>query len=204
MELQQIIKFIDLIHQFQKVERVMKIRDRDNPENDVEHSYQLAMVAWYATSSYNLNLDIDKVIKYSLLHDLVEAYAGDVDAFDLSPGRDKIKAEREHQALVRLKSEFPEFPEMIKIIEEYELRENGESKFVYALDKVLPPINIYLDNGRNWKERGIGFTMEKLVTNKRIKIANQPSVEKLFEQLVEILEKNPHLFTQEKEKNEKI
>ena len=196
MDLTKIIKFIDFIHSFQEIERVMKIRGRDNPENDAEHSYQLAMVAWYAIDAFELKLDTNKTVKYALIHDLVEVYAGDVDAFDPDPDRDEKKQQKEHEAFLKMQVEFSEFPEMLKLLEEYEKREDEESKFVYALDKTLPPINIYLDNGRNWQERGIDFTLEKLVVNKKLKIAGQPHVEDLFDQLVKILEQQPHLFAQ--------
>lgn len=195
MELEGIVKFVNFIHQFQEIERVMKIRGRESPENDVEHSYQLAMVSWYAISAYNLKLDVNKALKYALVHDLVEVYAGDVDAFDPDPKRDEKKKEKEHHAWLKMKEEFTEFPEMIELIAQYESQKDAESKFVYALDKVIAPINIYLDNGRTWQERGIDFTMEKLISNKRLKIAGQPDVEKLFEELVSVLEKNPHLFS---------
>ena len=151
-------------------------------------------MAWYAASTNKLNLDIDKVIKYALLHDLVEVYAGDIDAHDPDPQRDEKKAKKEHEALMQIKSEFTEFPEMTKIIEQYETRQDEESKFVYALDKVVAPINIYLDGGRYWHERGVTFTLEKLLTNKKLKVAQHPEVEKYFDQLIAILEKEPHLF----------
>ncbi len=197
MEIHNLIKFVELIHTFREIERVLWLKGRDYPENDVEHSYQLAMVAWYAVSSQKLPLDTDKVVKYAMLHDLVEAYAGDVDAFDADPQRDEKKAKKEREALEKLKTEFPEFPDMLELIESYEARFDEESKFVYALDKVLPVINIYLDNGRTWQKRGIGFTLETLTVNKKIKIANHPEVSKYFDQLVEILkQEEPRLFPQ--------
>ncbi len=204
MELEGIVKFINFIHQFQEIERAMKIRGRDNPENDAEHSYQLAMVAWYAIDAYKLKLDTNLVLKYALVHDLVEVYAGDVDAFDPDPNRDAIKAAKEQAGLQQMKTDFSEFPEMTNLITQYERKEDEESKFIYALDKVVAPINIYLDGGRNWRERGIGFSLEKIVTNKRLKVAGQPEVAELFEQLVKVLEKEPHLFPQEEKQDEQI
>lgn len=192
MEINGIIKFIKLISEFQAVERALWLKGREHRENDVEHSYQLALVAWYAISVYKLPLDVDKVIRYSLLHDLVEVYAGDTDAFDADPKQHETKAEREHQALIKLKAEFSEFTEMLEIIEHYEERHDEESKFVYALDKIIAPINIYLDGGRTWKKRGLGF--DDLLNNKIPKVAAHPEVAKYFEQLTQILEKERHIF----------
>lgn len=192
MESNGIIKFIKLIGEFQAVERSLWLKGREHRENDVEHSYQLALVAWYAISVYKLPLNVDKVIRYSLLHDLVEVYAGDTDAFDDDPKQHETKAEREHQALIKLKDEFAEFTEMLEVIEQYEHRLDEESKFVYALDKIIAPINIYLDGGRTWKKRGLGF--EDLLNNKKPKVAAHPEVAKYFDQLAQILEKERHVF----------
>lgn len=197
-ELKSIIKFVELIHDFQNVERVMWLKGREHRENDVEHSYQLAMVAWYAISTFKLPLNTDKAIKYGLLHDLVEVYAGDTDAFDKDASQHESKVEREHAALVKLKSEFAEFPEMIALIEQYELREDEESKFVYALDKIIAPINVYLDDGRTWQKKGITF--DKLLANKLPKVSAHPETKKYFDQLVVLLETQQHLFPKEDEK----
>lgn len=192
MELEGILKFVELIHEFQNIERVMWLKGREHQENDVEHSYQLAMVSWYIVSAYKLPLDINRLIKYALLHDLVEVYAGDTYAFDADPEQHAGKAQREEQALQRLKLEFTEFPEMTEIIEKYETKSDDEAKFVYALDKFLPPLNAYRDNGRTFHKKGVTF--EQMMENKLPKVAAHPEVKKYFDQLVEIFEKEQHLF----------
>lgn len=194
MELDGILKFIKLTNEFQKIERVVLIKDSERNENDVEHSYQLAMVGWYIVSSYKLPLDIDLVIKYGMLHDLVEVYAGDTYIFDPDPQRHASKFDREHKALLLLKSQFTEFPEMTDLIEKYENREDEESKFIYALDKLIPPINMYLDNGRTWNLQGI--TLKQIIENKTPKVAAHPEVKKYFDQLIDLLEKEKHLLFQ--------
>lgn len=197
-EIHNIIKFVKLIHTFQGVERVMWLKGREHKENDVEHSYQVAIVAWYIISTNKLPLNTGKAIRYGLLHDLVETYAGDTDAFDKDPSQHESKIAREHEALLQLEAEFSEFPEMTDIIKQYELREDEESKFIYALDKVLAPINVYLDNGRTWQKKGITF--DKFLDNKLPKVAAHPEVEKYFTQLVEILKLEHHLFPKQDEK----
>jgi len=71
------MRFIALIHKFQHVERRVFAKGKDIRENDVEHSYQLTVVSWFIASCNNLSLDKDLLIKYGLVHDLVEVYAGD-------------------------------------------------------------------------------------------------------------------------------
>lgn len=77
LELPNIINFTKLLNKFCDIERVIHSNGGDRLENDVEHSYRLAMLAWYIISSNKLSLDLDLVIKYALVHDLVEVYAGD-------------------------------------------------------------------------------------------------------------------------------
>lgn len=195
MELDGILKFIKLTHDFQKVERTLKVAGLDRKENDVEHSYQLALVAWYIVSVYNLDLDIDKVIKYALLHDLVEVYAGDTYVFDENIEVHETKAQREHEALQKLQTEFAEFPELIDLITRYEQHVDEESKFIYALDKILPPMNIYLDNGRTWKE--LDQRLEKIKAHAAPKVAKHGEIEKYFYQFMEMLEReHDQLFNQ--------
>ncbi len=63
MGIQDILQFVKLTHEFQKVERMVYINGEDRRENDVEHSYQLAMVAWYIIDSKKLSLDQNLIIK---------------------------------------------------------------------------------------------------------------------------------------------
>ncbi len=194
-EIEGLLKFARFLDNFQKIERKLWLNGRDHPENDVEHSFQLAMLSWYAIGTYKLPLDADKVLKYALVHDLVEVYAGDTDAFDRDPDQHTSKKGREHTALEQIKKEFEEFPELSGLIEQYEERSDEESKFVYALDKVLGPINIYFDGGRSWHKKGV--TLEEMVAYKVDKVSLHPEVKKYFEQMLEILKKDEHtLFPQ--------
>lgn len=162
-------------------------------ENDAEHSYQLTMLSWYIVDVFGLDLNKDLVLKYSLVHDLVETYAGDTYIFDKNENLHTSKEEREHQALERIKSEFPEFSELWRYIVGYEKKLDNESKFVYALDKIIPVINIYLDWGKTWKNLDIFqivLTLKKLRENKDPKVRIYPELYRFWEEFCEILEKN--------------
>jgi len=75
----------------------------------------------------------------------------------------------------------------------YEKRGDEESRFVYALDKIQPVLNIYTDGGRTWRE--IGITIQMLIDAKKDKVALSPEVEECFEDLVSLLKKEEkHLF----------
>ncbi|MBU4479855.1 HD domain-containing protein [Patescibacteria group bacterium] len=185
IELPNIINFVQLLNKFRDIERVIHSNGGDRWENDVEHSYQLTMLAWYIISSNNLDLDIDLVIKYALIHDLVEIYAGDTYIYSEDKELKESKKERESLSLTRLEMEFSEFPEIFELIKQYERRESRESKFVYALDKIEPVLNIYTNGGRTWREKNV--TIEMLIKNKKEKVAEDSKMEKLFDDLIDLL-----------------
>lgn len=180
--MEALLKFLDLIHQLQLVRRAVLARGEERHENDLEHSYQLAMVGWYLVTSERIALDADRVIRYALAHDVVEAYAGDTPTY--GGDRDE-QARREAKAVAKLRREFPEFRELHEAIEGYERRDDPESMFVFALDKLLPVLNNYLDGGRNWKPNGI--TLAMLEDHKAGRIAISPEVKKYYDEILKKL-----------------
>jgi len=188
MDISDLLKFIALTHEFQKVERRVHLAGRDHRENDSEHSYQLAMVAWYLIESADLShLDKELCIKYALIHDFVEVYAGDTYFFATNKERND-KKDREKLAINKLKKEWGQFEGLNKLIEKYEEKKDPESRFVYALDKILPIINIYLDDGRSWKIDNI--TLDILISKKTQKISISDEIKPYFEELIKILKKD--------------
>lgn len=189
MNLNNVLKMAQLIHSLQQVKRATFANGEERKENDAEHQYQLALVAWYIIESEHLTLDKNLVIQYALVHDVVEAYAGDTYFYGNRDG----KEEREHQARERLLQEFGEFESMHTLLKKYEEQTDLESKFVYALDKLLPILNIYLDSGRSWKECHV--TRDMIYANKAKIVSKSLEIKDYFEQLMVILkEKEPELF----------
>lgn len=185
MTIRDIMRFIALTHEFQNVERRIYVKGKDVRENDVEHSYQLALVAWFLVSTKKLSLDKDLVVQYALIHDLVEVYAGDTYFYTTDETERVSKMAREREAAERLRAEFPEFAELHDLIDQYERKEDPESKFVYALDKVLPVLNIYLDDGRTWQKENV--TLDMLIDGKKDKVKLSKHIEPYFNELMEIL-----------------
>lgn len=179
------LQFIRLINDFQKIKRRVLIRNEETWENDVEHSYQLALASWYFVSVKQMQLDLNLVIKYALIHDLVEVYAGDTYIYDPDPAIINSKVERERAAQEQIVREFSEFLDLHGCIEAYEMRADKESKFVYALDKILPMINIYLDGGRTWRNEAV--TLQMLVDYKTDKVALSPEVSQYFADFIAML-----------------
>lgn len=192
-DLQKIFAYLHFLDEFRKIKRVMYATGEERMENDMEHSYQLTMVAWYIMDAYGLTLDKDLVMRYCLVHDLVEVYAGDTYIYSQDAEHIGSKTEREREALARIREELGEFPDMVESIEQYEQKEDKEALFVYALDKIVPVLNIYMDKGRIWKEvhlTEIVVTIGKLREHKDEKIRQSPELYGFWLQLIEILETN--------------
>jgi len=188
LDLQKILGFVRLLNAFRQVRRALRVNSEERLENDVEHSYYLGMLAWYIADSHHLALDKDLILKYALVHDIVEAHAGDTYVFTTDAKKRDSKEAREKKAILQLQKEFPEFGDLHKLIAGYEKREDDESRFVYALDKIQPVLNIYLDNGRTWKENGV--TIQMLVDFKKEKTALSPEVHSCFDELIGLLKKD--------------
>jgi len=190
MKIASLIEFCELLVQFQETERHMLLPSGQREENDAEHSYMLAMTAWYVAAQAKLPLDIGRVIKYALAHDLIETYAGDTFIYDEERVADKHQ--RERVAADILQRNYPDFGEMHELIARYEARADAEAKFVYALDKVIPVVLIYLGEGKSWQRDNI--TLAMLRHHKEDKVTESATVADLFTQLLELLEARPELF----------
>jgi 5'-deoxynucleotidase YfbR-like HD superfamily hydrolase len=116
----------------------------------------VAILSWYIHEKYNLNLDIAKILKYSLTHDFVERYAGDVPTFASRSERDN-KVRREQESLNRLGEEFKDFEDMITTMREYEIKDDEESLFVWSVDKIQQLVMGDLDEWRSYAEAPITY-----------------------------------------------
>ncbi len=183
--LEKLLQFTKLLDEFRFVERVLRVTGQNRWENDTEHSYNLAMMAWYIVSSTKTNLDQDKVIRYALVHDFLEVYAGDTYIYTEDAAHLASKHEREAAAIMKLRETLTEFPDLHAAIEAYEARGDAESRFVYALDKIEPVLHMYLDGGRTWKEAGIG--LDRVYESKKDKVALSPEIKPYFDELMTLL-----------------
>ncbi len=190
--LPSLLELMRLIDRFQQVERALPRRGEDRLENDVEHSYQLAMAAWYLNATEELGMDSGLLLAFALVHDLAEVYAGDTYAYTADADERATKEAREAAAVARIADEFPEFPDLVETIHTYERRDTREARFVYALDKLLPILGNYLDNGRMWRAKGV--TLAMLKDYKQEKIAESPEAYRHYEAIIAILEERPDLF----------
>jgi putative hydrolase of HD superfamily len=192
--IQRIIDLHRLVLRFRAVERIVYIPgEAAIPENDVDHSFTLAMAAWYL-APYFPELRTDRLVYLALAHDLVEVHSGDTSVFDTA--LIATKQEREQNARKQLELEWPDFPALHQYLDEYANRTTPEAVFVYALDKIMPIIINYLGEGRGWHVHKI--TLDKLHTIKKDKVAAHPAIADYYDQLYQLLLEQPHLFHQPK------
>jgi putative hydrolase of HD superfamily len=192
-DIHRLIELQKLLLEFQKVDRFLFIPGRgERHENDIEHSYNLAMCAWFL-SQYFPELNRDEVIRYALVHDMVEIHAGDTMIFHNPEGM-ASKQQREEAALEKLGEDWKDFPEMTAQLHGYEQKDTPEARFVYALDKVMPAMMNLLQGGTVWRKHKVTFDDFRDAKEAKIKLA--PEVWPYYEQLRDILAKQQELFYQ--------
>lgn len=190
-DINRLIEFNKLLLRFQAIDRALYMPQQgDRHENDTEHSYNLAMAAWFLSQQFP-ELDSNEVIRLALVHDLVEVHAGDTFPFH-NPAEVATKKQREDDSLEKLRDAWKDFPDMTDCMERYEQRDSPEAKFVYALDKVMPMIVNLLQGGRVWQEHNV--TLDELREVKDTKVALSPEIEPYYHQLLDMLETRPELF----------
>ena len=189
---QRLIEFHTLLNQFAQIERIIHVKRHGKHvlESDSEHSYNLALTAWFI-AEYFPELDRDKVIRMALVHDLVEIHAGDTFVFADQEHLDS-KSEREAAAQKQLASDWPDFPDLHQTIAEYEQLQTPEARFTYALDKLMPMFAVYLNNGYTWHDKNIN--LKQLDVEKRAKMSVSPETLPYWEELHQLLLKKPELF----------
>ncbi len=126
-------------------------------ENDAEHSFHLALFAMTLAEHSNVPIDVLKVMKMVLIHDIVEIDAGDTYCYDTQGAL--TKRSREEKAADRLFGLLPDdqCSEYRALWEEFEERKSPEARFAAALDRIQPMLLNYNKGGISWKEHGIRY-----------------------------------------------
>ena len=155
-------------------------------ENDAEHAWHMALMAYLLKEYSNEPIDIAKTMLMCLIHDVVEIDAGDTYAYD-EEGL-KTQKEREDKAKERIFSILPEDQkeELISLFDEFEAYETPESRFAHAMDNLQPLLLNESNNGGDWKEHKA--TADKVYERQR---KTKLGSEKLYEEVTDkILQKN--------------
>ena len=120
-------------------------------ENDAEHAWHMAIMAYVLREYSNEKIDVAKVMLMCLIHDIVEIDAGDTYAYDAENLR--TQTARENAAKERIFSLLPDEQkeELIALFDEFEAFETPESKFAHAMDNLQPLMLNNSNGGADWK-----------------------------------------------------
>ncbi|MEW6078211.1 MAG: HD domain-containing protein [Thermodesulfobacteriota bacterium] len=154
--LQQQVDFILEIDRLKTINRRTYLTDTSRFENSAEHSWHIAVMALIlAEHADDANIDLLKVIRMLLIHDLVEIDAGDTFIYDQAAHSDKQA--REQAAAERLFQMLPpdQAADLRAAWEEFEARLTPEARFAGALDRFQPMLHNIHTRGRAWRENGI-------------------------------------------------
>lgn len=153
--LQQQMDFILEIDKEKNILRQTHLSGHGRRENDAEHAWHMAIMAYLLREHANENVDILKVILMCLIHDVVEIDAGDAYAYD--PAALASQKAREDRAKERIYSLLPpdQKAELTALFEEFEANQTPEAHFAHAMDNFQPLLLNHSNNGGDWREHGV-------------------------------------------------
>ncbi|UPS90364.1 HD family hydrolase [Bizionia sp. M204] len=160
MKTEKLLKQIDFIKEIDKIkyiQRRTKLFNSDRRENDAEHSWHLAMMAIVLSEHSDYEIDLLKVIKMVLIHDIVEIDAGDTFIYDQNKNHENT--EEELKSAQRIFGLLPkeQAEEFIKIWTEFEEGISNEAKFARTMDRLEPLLQNTSNDGGTWKEFGVKY-----------------------------------------------
>ena len=153
--LEQQLAFALEIDKEKEIYRQTHLSGNGRNENDAEHAWHMAIMAYLLKEYSNEPIDIAKVMLMCLIHDIVEIDAGDTYAYD-EEGLKTQKA-REEAAKERIFSLLPtdQKEELIRIFDEFEEAETAEAKFAHTMDNFQPFLLNDSNDGADWIEHGV-------------------------------------------------
>ena len=192
--IEQQIAFIVEIDRLKQVLRQTYLIDGKRRENSAEHSWHLAVMAVLLSEYTREELDLARVVKMLLLHDVVEIDAGDTFAYDEAAHADK--EERERLAAERIFNLLPAdmAREVFALWEEFEAGATPEAQYAEALDRFQPILLNYGSGGIAWREHGI--SSEQVIARNRHIEAGAPGLWTYVRGLIDRAEDNGYLVAE--------
>ncbi|KAA6439002.1 HD domain-containing protein [Dyadobacter flavalbus] len=181
-DLQRQIEFIKEVDKLKYILRKTRLFNSNRNENDAEHSWHLALMAIVLADHANFKIDLLKVVKMLLIHDIVEIDAGDTFIYDTEKNHENTVQER--QAAQRIFGILPEHQaaELIAIWEEFEEQQTNEAKFARTMDRLEPLLQNTSNQGGTWNEFGVNY--DKVYSKKQVIKNGSDSIWKFAEQLI--------------------
>lgn len=149
------LDFILEIDKEKSIFRQTHLSGHGRAENDAEHAWHMAVMAWLLREYANEHVDVAKVMMMCLIHDIVEIDAGDTYAYD--PAGLQTQQAREDAAKERIYSLLPEDQkaELVAMFDEFENWSSPEARFAHALDNLQPLMLNGSNDGADWKAHGV-------------------------------------------------
>lgn len=177
------MEFIVEVDRMKTILRQTSVIGVDQRENDAEHSWHISLMAVILQEYSNESIDVLKVIKMLLTHDLVEIYAGDTFCYDVKGNEDK--RERELQAAEKIYGmlDSEKGSELRLLWDEFEAMKTPEALFAASMDRIQPMLSNYHNNGGTWEK----YDVKKENIYKRISPVEKTSDE-LWEYMKYVIE----------------
>lgn len=120
---------------------------KDRLESIAEHIYGTCILAISLDSEFDFNIDLNRVIKMLVIHELEEVQIGDITPFDSITPEEKL--EQGHKAILNVIGDLVKKEELVNLIHEFDNKETEEAKFAFHCDKLEADIQakVYEDNG---------------------------------------------------------
>ena len=179
------IEFALLMDKQKNIFRQNHLADNSRRENDAEHAWHMAVMAYLFREYANEDIDISKVILMCLIHDVVEIEAGDTYAYD----EEAKKSQREREDIAK-KYIFGMLPsdqgrELESLFDEFEAQETAEARFAKAMDNLQPVLLHEANGGGDWKEHEV--TKEQIMRRQE---KTRHGSEELFEVIKDLIDKH--------------
>lgn len=184
---ERLIQQIDFIREVDKIKNIFrqtKIYDGTRRENDAEHSWHMALMAMLLYEhSKDKDINLLRIMKMAIIHDLVEIDAGDTFCYDNHGNLDK--KEREEKAADRLFGMLPKDQgnDFMQMWIEFDDMKTPDAKFAAALDRLQPVLLNILNKGGTWNEHGI--TKKQVIERNKHIAAGSPELWEFTEALIE-------------------
>ncbi len=161
------MSFLLELDKLKSVFRRNHLADGSRLENDAEHSWYFAVAALLLAEHAATPIDLPRVLRMALVHDVVEIDAGDTFIYDEAAKVDQ--AEREARAARRLFGLLPEDQAsgLLALWQEFEAGETAEARYARAIDRIAAVVLNYASQGETWKQHRVP-KQQILAINERI------------------------------------
>ncbi|HYA39825.1 MAG TPA: HD domain-containing protein [Syntrophobacteraceae bacterium] len=158
MDLNRLRRQIDFLVEIDRLKSIVRqtlLVDGSRQEDSAEHSWHLAVFAMVLAEHSRAPVNLFKVLKMVLIHDLVEIDAGDTYCYDAEANTSRAK--REKRGADRIFGLLPrdQAVEFRSLWEEFESMQTPDAIFAASLDRLQPLLNNFRSGGLSWQKHGV-------------------------------------------------